>query len=88
MIELISQFIVPITIVASVAGSVGIVTFIIVLRDKISGVYVSRSSLEIRTNDVPVWKQIAQKIERITTSIPTWSRFIGYFAIQKRTRNS
>ena len=65
MTELTNQFIVPLTIVASVVGSVGIVTLILVLRDKISGVLVSRSGLEIRTNDLLMGKQIAQKIERI-----------------------
>jgi len=63
--EIIGQFIVPITIAACVVGSVGIATLIIVLRDKISGVYVSRSSLEIRTNDSLMGKQIARKIEQI-----------------------
>jgi hypothetical protein len=68
MTELISQFIVPITIVTSVVGSVGIATLIFVLRDKISGVYLSRSSLEIRTNDVPEWSKIVDRIERIDSN--------------------
>lgn len=59
------ELIVPITIVASMVGSVGIVTLIIVLRDKISGVHVSRAGVEIRTNDIPVWSMIVDKIERI-----------------------
>jgi hypothetical protein len=68
MAELIGQFIVPITIVASVVGSVGIVTLIIVLRDKISGVHVSKTGVQIHTNDVPVWSKIVDEIKRIDSS--------------------
>jgi hypothetical protein len=64
MIEIISQFIVPITIVACVVGSVGIATLIIVLKDKIAAVHVSRSGLQMHTNDVPVWSGIVDEIKQ------------------------
>ena len=41
------------------------IVLIIVLRDKISGIYVSRWSLEIRMNFIMVWSKIVDKIERI-----------------------
>ena len=52
---------------AVIVGSISMVaiTLIIVLRDKISGVHVSRAGLEIRTNDVPAWSKVVDKIERI-----------------------
>jgi len=52
---------------AVIIGSCSMVgiTLIIVLRDKISGVHVSRTGVEIRTNDVPAWSKIVDKIERI-----------------------
>ena len=52
---------------AIIIGSCSIVgiTLIIVLRDKISGVHVSRAGLEIRMNDVSAWSKIVDKIERI-----------------------
>ena len=65
MTEFIWQFIVPIVIVLCVVGSVGVVALIVVLRDKISGVHVSRTGVEVRTNDIPVWSQIVDTIERI-----------------------
>jgi len=65
MAELVWQFIVPIVIVLCVVGSVGVVAIIVVLRDKISGVHVSRSGVEVRTNDIPVWSQVVDKIEQI-----------------------
>jgi hypothetical protein len=65
MTELVWQFIIPIVIVLCVVGSVGVVTLIVVLRDKISGVHVSRTGVEVRTNDIPVWSQVVDTIERI-----------------------
>ena len=65
MVALVWQFIVPIVIVLCVVGSVGVVTLIVVLRDKISGVHVSRSGVEVRTNDIPAWSQVVDTIERI-----------------------
>ena len=50
-------------IIASLSAVV--IMLIIVLRDKISGVHVSRSGLEIRTTDLLMGKQIARKIEQI-----------------------
>ena len=54
---------------AVIIGSLSMtaITLIIVLRDKISGVHVSRAGVEIRTNDVPVWSKVVDKIERIDT---------------------
>jgi hypothetical protein len=43
MTEIITPFVVPITIAVSIVGSVGIVTLIIILRDKISGIHFSRA---------------------------------------------
>jgi hypothetical protein len=42
-------------------------TLIIVLRDKISGVLVSRTGVEIHTNDVSVWSKVVDTIEQIDT---------------------
>ena len=64
MIEMIGQFIIPITIAICVIGSVGIATFIIVLRDKIAAVHVSHSGLQMHTNDVPVWSGIVDEIKQ------------------------
>ena len=52
---------------AVIIGSLSMVaiTLIVVLRDKISDVHVSRAGVEIRTNDVPVWSQVVDTIERI-----------------------
>jgi len=52
---------------AVIIGSLATVTitFAVVLRDKISGVHVSRAGVEIHTNDVPAWSQIVDRIERI-----------------------
>ena len=52
---------------AVIIGSLSIVaiTFIIVLRDKISGVFVSRTGVEIRTNDIPDWSKIAAETDLI-----------------------
>jgi len=53
--------------IAVIVGSISMVaiTLIIVLRDKISGVFVSRTGVEIRTNDVPAWSKIVDTIEWI-----------------------
>ena len=53
---------------AALFAAMGFCGLVYYLRDRISGVYVSRSSLEIRTNDIPVWKQIAHKIEQIDSN--------------------
>jgi len=52
---------------AVIIGSLSMVamTLIAVLRDKISGVHVSRAGVEIRTNDVPVWSKVVDTIERV-----------------------
>jgi len=52
---------------AVMVGSISMVamTLIIVLRDKISGVFVSRTGVEIRTNDISAWSKVVDKIERI-----------------------
>ena len=61
------QVIIPLAIIV---GSLSVVamTLILVLRDKISGVHVSRAGVEIRTNDVPVWSEIVDRMERIDSS--------------------
>jgi len=56
--------IISLAVIVSSISMVGI-TLIIVLRDKISGVHVSRAGVEIRTNDVSAWGKIVDKIERI-----------------------
>ena len=48
--------------------SVVAIMLIIVLRNKISGVHVSRAGVEIRTNDVPIWSKVVDTIERIDTN--------------------
>ena len=55
---------------AVIIGSLSMVaiTLIVVLRDKISDVHVSRAGVEIRTNDVPVWSQVVDTIERIDSA--------------------
>ena len=55
---------------AVIIGSLSMVamTLIIVLRDKISGVFVSHTGVEIRTNDVPVWSKNVDTIERIDSN--------------------
>jgi len=65
MTELVWQFIIPIVIVLCTVGSVGIVTLIVVLRDKISGVHVTRTGVEVRTDDIPAWSQVVDTIEQI-----------------------
>ena len=52
---------------AVIIGSLSMVaiTLIVVLRDKISGVHVSRAGVEIHTNDVPVWSKVVDTIERV-----------------------
>ena len=59
--------IIPLAVITGSLSMVAI-TLIIVLRDKISNVYVSRTGFEIRTNDVPVWSKIEDKIDRIDSS--------------------
>jgi hypothetical protein len=59
--------IIPLAVIVGSCSMVAM-TLIIVLRDKISGVFVSRSGVEIRTNDVPVWNKIEDKIERIDSN--------------------
>ena len=56
---------------AVIIGSLSMVAIvlIIVLRDKISGIHVSRSGVEIRTNDTMVWSKIVDKIERIDANV-------------------
>jgi hypothetical protein len=54
--------------VISTASAVVALTLILVLRDKISGVHVSRAGVEIRTNDVPIWSEIVDRMERIDSS--------------------
>jgi len=72
MTEIIGQFIVPLTIAACVVGSVGIATLIIVLRDKISGIFVSRSGgFQMHTNDVPVWSEIVDMIKQFDSEAHT-----------------
>jgi len=51
-----------------VAISMVAITLLIVLRDKISGVHVSRTGVEIHTNDVPAWSKIVDAIERIDSN--------------------
>jgi len=68
MLEVINQFIIPITIVACVVGSAGIATLIIVLNDKISWVSLTRFGVEVRTNDIPVWRRITDRVDRIDSS--------------------
>ena len=55
---------------AVIIGSISMVamTLVVVLRDKISGVHISRTGLEIRTNDIPVWSKVVDKIERIDSN--------------------
>ena len=59
--------IIPLAVIIGSMSMVAI-TLIIVLRDKISGVLVSHTGVEIRTNDVPVWSKIEDKIERIDSN--------------------
>jgi len=59
--------IISLAVIAFSLSMVAIV-LIIVLRDKISGIHVSRSGVEIRTNDTVVWSKIVDKIERIDAS--------------------
>jgi hypothetical protein len=50
------------------AISIVAITLLIVLRDKISGVHVSRAGVDIHTNDVSVWSEVVDRIERIDAS--------------------
>jgi len=68
MTELLTpKIIMPLAIIIGSVSMVAI-TLIIVLRDKISGVHVSRTGVEIRTNDMPVWSKVVDKIERIDSN--------------------
>jgi hypothetical protein len=58
---------IPLAVIVGSLSTVAI-TLIIVLRDKISNVHVSRTGFEIRTDDVPVWNRIEDKIDRIDSS--------------------
>jgi len=66
------EFLTPHVIIslAVIIGSLSMVamTLILVLRDKISGVHVSRTGVEIRTNDIPTWSQAVDKIEQIDSA--------------------
>jgi hypothetical protein len=55
---------------AVIIGSLSIVaiTLIIVLRDRISNVLISRTSVEFRTNDVPAWGKVVDRIEQIDSN--------------------
>jgi hypothetical protein len=53
-----------IAVIVCAIASVMIV-FALILRERISGVSVSRSGLQMHTNDIPVWSEIMEKIERI-----------------------
>jgi hypothetical protein len=64
----VKELIVPVAIVASVMGSVGIATLIIVLRDRISGIFLSRTGLQIHTTDVMGWCKTITKIDNIDTT--------------------
>jgi len=68
MTHMMEELIIPIICVASIVGSVGIITIILVLRDKITGVYVNRKGMEITTNDLPEWSGIVDYIERIDSN--------------------
>ena len=62
---------VPLVILAIFVTSVGVGLGIAVtywLRDRISGVFVSKTGVQIHTNDVPVWSKIVDKIEFIDSS--------------------
>jgi len=52
---------------AVIMGSCSMVaiTFIIVLRDRISSAIFSRSGIEFHTNDVPAWSKVVDRIEQI-----------------------
>ena len=52
---------------AVIIGSCSMVAIalIVVLRDKISGVFVSRAGVEIRTSDIPDWSKIAAATDLI-----------------------
>jgi len=56
-----------ITSLAVIAFSLSIVAIVLIiaLRDKISGVHVSRTGVEIRTNNTIVWSKIVDEIEQI-----------------------
>jgi hypothetical protein len=63
---------IPIAIIAVFVISAGIgfgIALAYWLRDRISGVSVSRTGMQIHTNDVPVWSKIVDKIDRIDASM-------------------
>jgi len=53
-----------IAVIVCALASVMIV-FALILRERISGVSVSRTGLQMHTNDLPVWNKIVDKIEHI-----------------------
>ena len=62
---------IPLSIIAlfAIASGIGFgIALAYWLRDRISGVFVSKTGVQIHTNDVPVWSKIVDKIERIDTS--------------------
>jgi len=59
--------IISLAVIAFSLSMVAIV-LIVVLRDKISGIHVSRSGVDIRMNDIMVWSKIIDEIERIDSN--------------------
>ena len=59
--------IIPLAVIIGSLSTVAM-TLIIVLRDKISNVHVSRAGFEIHTNDLPVWNKVVDQIERIDSN--------------------
>jgi hypothetical protein len=62
---------IPLSIIALFAISTGIgfgISLAYWLRDRISGVFVSKTGVQIHTNDVPVWSRIVDRIERIDSN--------------------
>jgi len=62
---------VPFVIIGIFVASAAVVLGIALtywLRDRISGVFVSKTGVQIHTNDVPVWSKIVDRIERIDSS--------------------
>lgn len=52
-------------IVCAVASAM--IVFAVIFRERISGVSVSRTGLQMHTNDMPVWNKVVDKIEHIDT---------------------
>jgi len=51
--------------IVGIVASIGTMVLIYCLRHRISGVLISKTRVEVYTNDVPVWSKIVDKIERI-----------------------